>query len=104
MKIFVTVFLLFVSAGAIASGKEASGNVQLFAVDGEIILQLSGSNSSCGSRYYFKPDTDYNRALLSMLLSAQMSNKQVWVNGSGNCIETYPKNHAYKLENMTIYN
>lgn len=37
-----------------------------------------------------------------MLLAAQVSNKKVGVNGSGHCIEDYPKNRAYKLENMTI--
>ncbi|PSV30612.1 hypothetical protein [Photobacterium sp. GB-72] len=96
------IFLLFLSSNTFAASKDASGTVQLFANHGEIILQVSDNNSNCGNRYFFKPDTDYNRALLTMLLAAQMSNKKVWVNGSGNCIEDYPKNRAYKLENMTI--
>lgn len=85
------------------ASKEASGYVQLYANSGYIIVKLTGSNSDCGSRYYFKPDTDYNKALLSMLLSAQMADKKIWVNGSGECKATYPFSKAYQLVNMTIY-
>ncbi|EOX4414305.1 hypothetical protein [Vibrio alginolyticus] len=95
--------LLF-SSFAFSSSKEASGKVKLSASSGYIIVQLlGGSENSCSNRYYFKPDTDYNRALLSMLLSSQMSGKSVWVNGSGECQSGYPFNKAYKLENMIIY-
>ncbi|MBD1558202.1 hypothetical protein HC752_14790 [Vibrio sp. S9_S30] len=102
MRILIFVFIAFLSISVHAAGREASGTVQLYATAGNIIVSLSGSNQSCGNRYYFKPDTDYNRALLSMLLAAQMSNKRVWVNGEGSCISDYPFANAYKLINMSI--
>lgn len=101
-KLLITLSILLafnVSAG----DKEASGTVMVSALAGNIIISLSGSNTSCGKRYFFKPDNDYNRALLSMVLSAQMANKKIWVNGSGNCETAYPYNKAYKLVNMLIY-
>ncbi|OOQ67967.1 hypothetical protein C1S86_23875 [Vibrio parahaemolyticus] len=84
--------------------KERSGKVTLSANSGYIIVTIYDENmNSCANRYYFKPETDYNRAMLSMLLSAQMTGTGVWVNGSGECREEYPFNQAYKLENMTLY-
>lgn len=89
-----------------AVDREARGTVQIFAVAGNIIVNLSGTGSahSCGSRYFFKPDSDYNRALLSMLLAAQMANKEVWINGDYQCKTEHPYNGAFKLVNMEINN
>ena len=84
------------------SDRETSGTVELSAYTGLIIVKLSRPNSTCSGRYYFKPDTDYNKAILSMLLSAQMSKKRVWINGKGDCKENYPYNNAYELMHMSI--
>lgn len=85
------------------SDRETSGTVELSAYTGLIIVKLSRPNSTCSGRYYFKPDTDYNKAILSMLLSAQMSKKRVWINGKGDCKTNYPYNKAYELMHMAIY-
>ena len=83
-----------------------SGNGQ-----GIIIVVIDGNkNESCGDglRYWFKPDTDYNRALLSMLLSAQLSGKKVYLTGSSAgstpCSTEYPYSGALLLSNMTLMN
>lgn len=105
MKIIVVIFLALFSGFVLAVGeREASGTVKLHATSGKIFIELSGSNPTCGNRYYFSPDTDYNKALLSMLLAAQMSGKRVWVNGSGVCESAYPYGNAYLLVNMALYN
>ncbi len=62
-----------------AENKERSGKVTLSASSGYIIVTIHDENmNSCANRYYFKPETDYNRAMLSMLLSAQMAGRGVW--------------------------
>ncbi len=102
MKRFILFLALTFSISAFAGEREASGTVQISASTGYLIIILSSNNSGCGNRYFFKPDSDYNRAMFSMLLAAQMSGKKVWVNGSGECLAEYPFNNAYQLVNMSI--
>lgn len=92
-----------------AGATTAAGTVTLTGNGGHgvMIAVLSGSgNTTCGDglRYWFKPDTDYNRALLSILLSAQMSGKRVYVNGGSECLSEYPYSNALSLSNITLMN
>ncbi|RYV04104.1 hypothetical protein SOPP22_01500 [Shewanella sp. OPT22] len=100
------VLFLFVAASlsisSYAGDREASGTVRIYANSGKIIIKLSGSNKSCGNRYFFDLNSEYNKAMFSLLLAAQVSDKRVWVNGTGDCISTYPYSNAYRLVNMTI--
>jgi len=96
---------LIVNAGATT----AAGTVTLSGNGGHsiVIVVLKGSgNTTCGDglRYWFKPDTDFNRALLSMLLSAQLSGKRVYLTGAGTCLSQYPYNNALLLSNITLMN
>ncbi len=103
----ITILSLLLSLGStcFAGEREASGTVELSAISGELIITISGSNSGCGNRYYITPDSNdaYKQAMTSMLLSAQLAGKKVWVNGEGNCNTTYPYSNAYKLANMYLY-
>jgi hypothetical protein len=103
-KILLTTLLCFSGLSIAAGPAETSGTVKLSAKAGKILISVSKANSSCGNKYYITPDTDYNKALLSMLLSAQMANKTVWINGSGACLSDYPYYGAYQLVNMAIIN
>lgn len=109
MKLFLIFAALLISLNANAGATTAAGTVTLTGNGGHgvMIAVLEGSgNTSCGNglRYWFKPDTDYNRALLSILLSAQMSGKRVYVNGSGECLSQYPYDNALLLSNITLMN
>lgn len=103
MKKFAISLLLLVSTSIFADvNREATGTVQIIAKKETIIVKLSGSNASCGNTYYFKTDTDYNRAMFSMLLAAQLGAKKVWVDGYGECLPNYPYMRSYKLVSLKI--
>lgn len=110
MKIFATILsLLLFSFTANAGSVTAAGTVTLSGNGGHgvIIVVLDGSgNTSCGNglRYWLKPDTDYNRSVLSLLLAAQMSGKRVYLTGAGACVNQYPYNDALFLSNITLMN
>jgi hypothetical protein len=111
MKLLIAISILVMSFTVNAGALTARGTVTLSGNgQGIIIAVIKGSkNTSCGDglRYWFKPDTDYNRALLSMLLSAQVSGKNVYLTGSGAgtpCSLQYPYNGALLLSNMTLEN
>lgn len=109
MKIFVSILILFFSLSVNAGATSAAGTVTLSGNGGHgvMIVSLKGSgNTTCGSglRYWLKPDSDYNRALLSILLAAQMSGKRIYVNGSGECLSQYPYDNALLLSNIVLLN
>ena len=98
------ILVISLSSLVFAGDREASGTVRVSANSGKIFITLSGNNPTCGNKYYFELDSEYNQALFSMMLSAQMAGKRVWVNGSGDCISEYPYSNAYRLVNMSLYN
>ena len=108
MKLLIAVSVLLMSLNVFAGATTAAGTVTLSGNgQGIMIVTLEGSgNTTCGSglKYWFKPDTDYNRALLSIVLSAQMSGKRVYVTGSGECLSDYPYSDALLLSNITLMN
>ena len=106
MKHLTTLLCLFtLSNFCLAGEREASGTVEITASAEVLIITTSGSNTGCGNRYWITPDSNnaYKQAMISMLLSAQLAGKKVWVNGEGNCETIYPYNSAYKLANMHLY-
>jgi hypothetical protein len=112
MKLLIIISILVMSFTVNAGALTALGTITLSGNGkGIIIAVIEGNkNTSCGDglRYWFKPDTDYNRALLSILLSAQMSGKKVYLAGSGAgttpCSTEYPYNGALLLSNITLQN
>ncbi|MEC4089159.1 hypothetical protein CWC22_010220 [Pseudoalteromonas rubra] len=95
--------LLLLLPNLVLASKETSGTVTLSGANNIILVDFSKPNSSCGSRYYLPLSSEYEKALFSMLLAAQLSGKKVWANGAGDCQTGYPYRNAYKLVNMKIY-
>ena len=108
MKLLIAVSILVMSFNIFAGATTAAGTVTLSGNgQGIMIVTLEGSgNTTCGNglKYWFKPDNDYNRALLSIVLSAQMSGKRIYVTGSGECLSDYPYSEALLLSNITLMN
>ena len=108
MKLLIALSILIMSLNVNAGATTAAGTVTLSGNGlGIMTVVIDGSgNTTCGNglRYWFKPDTDYNRAVLSILLSAQMSGKRVYITGSGTCLSEYPYSDALLLSNITLMN
>lgn len=109
MRVLIAIAILALSFTVSAGTTTAAGTVTLSGNGGHnvIIVVLTGSgNTSCGDglRYWLKPDTDFNRTAISMLLSAQMSGKRVYLTGAGSCLTDYPYNNALQLSNITLMN
>lgn len=103
MKALFIAFMFSFSSIVLAGDREASGTVKVSGNSGLIFVTISGSNATCGNRYFLELNSEYNKALFSMMLAAHMSDKRVWVNGSGSCVSDYPYKNAYRLVNVTIY-
>ena len=109
MKLFFALLTFALSFAVNAGDVTAAGTITLSGNGGPGIVIVTVNNStytacSPGNRYWFKPDTDYNRAMLSMLLAAQMSGKRVYLTGTGSCTEGYPYDNALRLANITLMN
>ncbi len=108
MKLLIMLSVLIMSFNVNAGATTAAGTVTVSGNGlGIMLVTIDGSgNTTCGNglKYWFKPDTDYNRALLSIVLAAQMSGKRVYITGSGSCLNDYPYSDALLLSNIVLMN
>ncbi len=103
LLIAATIFALpiYASAGAY-QGKVTN----VMASGGKVIITLqngSSTDSTCGNgtRYYLDPSVDIDKVIISMAITAKISNKLVWVMGSG-CISVWPYYNAEKVTDFDL--
>jgi hypothetical protein len=97
MKIYILIAILLISS--ISYGASYQGKVtNVFAYQGKIFVRISNgsfnnSSGNCSSKTdglpaYIDVNTEYGKALLSIVLIAKTTEKTVWVNVSSNsCLQ-----------------
>jgi len=90
------IFSASIYAGAIGSGKvemiggQPHGQVSVYFGINPPPTNKAPCNTHSNYHFVFDPTTDGGKALYSMLLTAEASDKTIRVNGTGNCILGLP--------------
>ena len=96
MKRFLVLILCFLLIPSTANAGQADfgrpvgiiftqWNVVLFTTNGVRYNPPTSCANFQVNRFAIPTNTDWGKAMVSMLLTAQARGKRVWINGSGNC-------------------
>lgn len=80
MKNLVFVFFLLISGKSFALF-EAQGKVTGIVASGGKIIFTVCNNDVC-NKFWIVPDEGYNQAVFSMILSAKLTDRLIWIGGS----------------------
>lgn len=93
---YILMFCIFISYGSASYAGSYQGKVSnVFAYNGKVFVYVDSgsydnSNTCTGSSsqltLWLDPATDYGKALLSIVLTAKLSDRLVWVVGTNSCL------------------
>jgi hypothetical protein len=76
-----------------------------FALGGKVVVTLGGGSGSgyCSTpKFHLDPAVDFDRILLSLIMTAQVSNKTVYVSGASFCETTWPTTGSQHAEAVNL--
>lgn len=79
--------------------------VSVMADGGKILVVLAngfGQSTCSNPKFYLDPNAAYDRAMLSLAISAKLTEKLVYVSGNDNCQSEWPYSNAQQLNAIDL--
>lgn len=103
-KLYRTLLILSVTGSSVApayAGYYQGYVVNVMADGGKVLVTLANGSGqsicSAGPKFYLDPNLGCDRAMLTLAISAKLTDKLVYVSGSDNCQSEWPYNNAQQL-------
>jgi hypothetical protein len=99
----IILFLGFLFAGSANAAVEFNGKVTSMFADGGIILATVCVSSESCKKFWIKPESDYSKAVISMLLSAKVTKSDIWIQGyNSDSTSIWPYDSAHRFAAMHL--
>ena len=106
MKKIVLLIALFIPLIANSAAVEMNGVITNIVADGGVIkvgVCSSQESTNCKS-FWIRPDTDYNKTIIAMMLTAKTASNPIWIQGVDGQPSDWPYKSAYAFAAINIRN